>query len=72
MKTIKKSIFLPLVIFTMLVSGFKTSDAQTLDDAKNGIAFIEQDKFGGWPANNGLWTWNNGQEILQDIPMVRS
>jgi hypothetical protein len=64
MKTIKNVIFLPLVIFTMLVSGLKTSNAQTLDAAKNGMAFREQDKFGGWPANNGLWTWNNGQEIL--------
>jgi len=24
----------------------------------------QQDRFFGWPANNGLWQWDNGREIL--------
>jgi len=43
---------------------FNNINAQTVKGAKNGIAFQEKDKFGGWPANNGLWTWDNGKEIL--------
>jgi hypothetical protein len=36
--------------------------AQETLDAVHKIAAIEQDKFFGWPANNGIWQW--GDEIL--------
>jgi len=60
----KRTVNLTWIIATLLLIGFKSTDAQTVKGAKNGIAFQEKDKFGGWPANNGLWTWNNGKEIL--------
>lgn len=60
----KRTVNLTWIFATLLLIGFKSTDAQTVKGAKNGIAFQEKDKFGGWPANNGLWTWNNGKEIL--------
>jgi hypothetical protein len=32
--------------------------------AKNVVVFAEPGSFAGWPANNGVWTWNDGKEIL--------
>ena len=64
MNTTRKSFILILVIYIFLVAGIKNVDAQAINASKNGSAFQEQDKFGGWPANNGLWTWDNGKEIL--------
>jgi hypothetical protein len=63
-KAMKKTVSLTFIILTMLMACIKTTEAQSLKRAINGIAFQEQDKFGGWPANNGLWTWDNGKEIL--------
>ncbi|MBN2090105.1 exo-alpha-sialidase [candidate division KSB1 bacterium] len=31
---------------------------------ENIIIAQEESKFHGWPANNGVWAWNDGQEIL--------
>lgn len=31
-------------------------------DIQHGIVFYEEGRFGGWPANHGIWTW--GDEIL--------
>jgi len=64
MRTLKKTINLTSVIISMLILACVPIAAQTINGAKNGIAFQEQEKFGGWPANNGLWTWDNGKEIL--------
>jgi hypothetical protein len=61
MKKIKS---LKLIIAPLLFVGFKSTDAQSVKSAKNVIVFQEQDWFGGWPANNGVWTWDNGKEIL--------
>ena len=36
--------------------------AQQSRGIKNVVVFKEQGRFGGWPANNGLWSWGN--EIL--------
>jgi hypothetical protein len=60
----KRTVNLTWIIATLLLIGFKSTDAQTVKGAKNGIAFQEKDKFGGWPANNGVWSWDNGKEIL--------
>jgi photosystem II stability/assembly factor-like uncharacterized protein len=60
----KRIVNITWIIATLLLIGFKSTDAQTVKGAKNGIAFQEKDKCGGWPANNGIWTWNNGKEIL--------
>lgn len=32
------------------------------EDIKHGIVFYEEGRFGGWPANHGIWSWDN--EIL--------
>jgi hypothetical protein len=32
--------------------------------AKNVVVFSEPGWFAGWPANNGVWTWDGGKEIL--------
>lgn len=37
-------------------------DAQRLSSTKNVVVFKEDGRFGGWPANNGIWSWGN--EIL--------
>ncbi len=31
---------------------------------KNAVVFAEPGSFAGWPANNGVWTWDDGKEIL--------
>ncbi len=31
---------------------------------ENIIVALEEGKFHGWPANNGVWAWDDGQEIL--------
>lgn len=28
------------------------------------IVFAQQDRFAGWPANNGLWTWDGGEMVV--------
>jgi len=33
--------------------------AQNSFSAKNVVVFQEQGRFGGWPANNGMWSWGN-------------
>jgi hypothetical protein len=60
----KKAVSLILVFLAILLVSIKTSEAQSVKRAKNVIAFQEQNMFGGWPANNGIWTWDNGKEIL--------
>src|SRR3954447_8199824 len=33
--------------------------AQGSSSAKNVVVFKESGRFGGWPANNGMWSWGN-------------
>jgi len=47
----KKTVNLILIIVTLLLTGFKTTEAQSVKRAKNVIAASEPDKLGGWPAN---------------------
>lgn len=46
--------------------GRKSSQLQTEEPVS--IEYItvgtQQDRFFGWPANNGMWQWDNGKEIL--------
>jgi len=60
----KKTVSLTLIIATLLVVGFKTTEAQSVKGAKNIIAFSQTGKCAGWPANNGIWRWDDGREIL--------
>lgn len=34
-----------------------------LEGVENGTVFFEEGRFGGWPANNGIWHWG-GDEIV--------
>ena len=55
-----KSIY--LLIFTLLItsSTLKEEEIRNEDaDIKHGIVFSENDRFAGWPANNGIWVWGN-------------
>jgi hypothetical protein len=31
---------------------------------QHGIAYASPDRFAGWPANNGLWAWNDGEILV--------
>ncbi len=33
-------------------------------DSRHLVVFAEEGRFCGWPANEGLWTWDDGREIL--------
>lgn len=55
-----KSIY--LLIFSLLLtsSTIKEEEPRNEDtNIKHGIVFSENDKFAGWPANNGIWVWGN-------------
>ncbi len=36
-----------------------TADAQTTQQSINVIVYKEPGRFGGWPANHGIWSWGN-------------
>ncbi len=56
-KIISKSVLLSTLAFGSVTS----SEAKTM---RHGIAAGEEGKFCGWPANNGVWSWDGGKEIL--------
>ena len=45
-------------------SAENAANRPTPQGAKNVVVFAEPGSFAGWPANNGVWTWNDGKEIL--------
>lgn len=55
----KKQMFLLILI---VILNIMFMSAQQPRNIKHTIAAIEQDRFHGWPANNGVWQW--GDEIL--------
>jgi hypothetical protein len=64
----KPGIFI-LTSFIALITGFTVSGQAVkkqinIKGAENIIVFGEKDWFAGWPANNGVWTWDGGKEIL--------
>ena len=40
----------------------RMNDMQAKTGIEHGVIFYEENKYGGWPANNGIWVW--GDEIL--------
>jgi hypothetical protein len=54
---ISKSVLLSTLAFGSVTS----SEAESM---QHGIAAGEAGKFCGWPANNGVWSWDGGKEIL--------
>lgn len=54
-----------LIVVTMLSCSHRPSEKQdTMQTTgiKHGIVYYQENKYGGWPANNGIWSWDN--EIL--------
>ncbi|MCC6681986.1 MAG: exo-alpha-sialidase [Phycisphaeraceae bacterium] len=37
---------------------------QARAQTEHGVVSYESGKFDAWPANNGLWTWDDGREVL--------
>jgi len=50
------------VLSTALATG--TAAAREAGSLRHGIAAGEKGRFCGWPANNGVWSWDGGREIL--------
>ncbi|HRZ83371.1 MAG TPA: sialidase family protein [Candidatus Hydrogenedentes bacterium] len=53
--------FLPLFLLVVGFSCFGAAAPADLD-AKHVVVYWEKGRFGGWPANHGMWCWGN--EIL--------
>ncbi|MGC9326306.1 MAG: sialidase family protein [Candidatus Hinthialibacter sp.] len=49
-----------LLAAIMLTNPVRSQDEP--DPYKHGVVFFEEGRFGGWPANNGVWSW--GDEIV--------
>ncbi len=60
----KKTVALTGIIAALLAVGFANADEVPVKGAKHVVVFHEPGSFAGWPANNGVWTWNGGKEIL--------
>jgi len=65
------SVMLLAVVAALSLGGCRHGQTKPQPPAKGGSPRIEHfvaagqsDKFCGWPANNGLWTWDRGKEIL--------
>jgi hypothetical protein len=60
-----KLVSLVSLVFALAITGCK--HLATSSESKpmmNVIVASEAGKFCGWPANNGLWRWDGGREIL--------
>ena len=55
------SIYLLLLIMVSC-NPQQREENKEVSEVEHGIVFSENEKFGGWPANNGIWVWDN--EIL--------
>jgi len=60
----KKTVALTGIIAALLAVGCATADEVPVKGAKNAVVYSDPARFAGWPANNGVWTWNGGKEIL--------
>ncbi len=50
------------VPFISMKSGNSVNN--TMYELEHVVAASQRGRFFGWPANNGLWSWDNGREIL--------
>ena len=50
---------IPIIVAIMASSAPSTEAAQPV---RHGVVFYEEDRFAGWPANNGIWSW--GDDIV--------
>jgi len=54
---------IPISILSAAIA-IGTAAASETGTLRHGIAAGEKGKFCGWPANNGVWSWDGGREIL--------
>lgn len=61
-----KAISVGILLVTMMISCNsnveKKGDKELSADIKHDILFFQENRYAGWPANNGIWIWDN--EIL--------
>jgi hypothetical protein len=57
----KRIISKPVFLTTLALGLVTPGEAESM---RHAIAASEEGKFCGWPANNGVWTWDKGKEIL--------
>jgi BNR repeat protein len=50
------------VLWLLMVYGARSEEASPSVSAKHVKVYAEEGRFGGWPANHGIWSW--GDEIL--------
>lgn len=58
--TIITNVALLLIILSCTIQS--SEENNEIMEIEHGIVFSEKGRFGGWPANNGVWVWGN--EIL--------
>ncbi|MEA3366254.1 MAG: sialidase family protein, partial [Candidatus Hydrogenedentes bacterium] len=47
-----------LILFiTIMLIG--VTFAESTPELNHGIVYLEEDRFAGWPANNGIWSWDD-------------
>lgn len=51
-----------LLLLMVSCKSNETADKLDTNNIEHGIVYSEPGRFGGWPANHGIWTW--GDEIL--------
>jgi hypothetical protein len=52
-------------IITVFLFANATFSHQPIDaESEHGIIFYNKSNFAGWPANEGIWRWDNGKEML--------
>ncbi|HNQ90091.1 MAG TPA: sialidase family protein [Verrucomicrobiota bacterium] len=60
-----KLVLMSGLVSALAIGGCKHPSAnREAQPMKNAIVAGEAGKFCGWPANNGIWRWDNGREIL--------
>mgnify|MGYP002065827267 CR=1 FL=1 len=53
-----------MIAFPQCVSESSHSQSEKTVNIEYITVAAQQDRFFGWPANNGMWHWDNGKEIL--------
>ena len=61
-----KAISVGILLLGVMIScsGYQgaRSDKGLAADVRHGVLFYQENRYAGWPANNGIWNWDN--EIL--------
>ena len=55
------SVQLPLLVLTAAILMTAGGQAHAIEHS---VVYHETGRFGGWPANNGLWSWEDGEVLV--------